>query len=93
MTDPAYSSEQVSDRCGARIRPMVPINDTELRCEQPDTHGEPTHTATLRDFAYPGSRTQVTWLDSDRRNFTGEWIECPVQPCTLPAHHRGNHAP
>lgn len=36
--------------------------------------------------------TQVTWLDGDRRDFTGEFIECPVPHCILPAGHRGNDA-
>ena len=93
MSEHADTSEIVPDRCGARIRPMVPISSIELRCERPDTHVESTHSSTLRDYAYPGSATVVSWLDHDRRNFTGEWIECPVQPCTLPANHRGNHAP
>lgn len=99
MAETSASSEIVPERCGARIRPMVPINSTELRCERPDAHVESTHTldrlhvSTLRDHAYPGSATVVSWLDDDRRNFTGEWVECPVQPCTLPANHRGNHAP
>ena len=78
-------------RCEARIRPMVPINDTELRCEMA-THADPKHVSTLRDYAFPGSATVVQWLDDDRRNFTGPWVECIRPGCILPSNHRGEHA-
>ena len=78
-------------QCEARIRPMLPINDTELCCERP-THADPKHESTLRNYAYPGSATVVTWLHDDRRNFTGPWIECVHPGCILPSNHRGDHA-
>lgn len=78
-------------QCPARMRPFP--NTLELRCER-DAHlpGDRTHEAVLRDYAYPGSRTTVTWYDDDRRTYTGDWIECPHRGCTLPANHRGDHA-
>ena len=72
-------------RCPARIRPFsTPVI---IECEAP-ADGHTTHTGALRDYAYPGSRTELTWLDNDRRNFTGDWVECPVRGCVLPAGHR-----
>jgi len=82
-------------RCEARIRPMVPINDTELRCElvaHVDRKHVSKHVSTLRDYDGPGSVTVVTWLDDDRRNFTGPWVECLRPGCVLPSNHRGEHA-
>lgn len=34
----------------------------------------------------------VTWLDGDRRQFTGDFFPCSEGTCTLPADHKGNHA-
>lgn len=67
---------------------MRPVNDTELQCEDDADHGG-FHGSTLRDYAYPGSATVVSWTDTDRRTFTGDFIECPVVGCIVPAGHRG----
>lgn len=87
----APSAASAGHQCPARMRPFP--NSVELHCERaphlPDDH---THEAVLRDYAYPGSRTTITWYDEDRRTFTGDWIECPHRGCTLPANHRGDHA-
>lgn len=77
--------------CDARIRPMRPVNDIEMRCEADADHGG-AHSSTLRDYAYPGSATVISWRDDDRRNFTGDFIECPLVGCILPANHRGRCA-
>ena len=74
--------------CPVKIRPFP--NSTELRCERAaGNHDE--HYNVLRDYAFPGSETKMTWQDSDRRCFTGEWVECAEQGCVLPNGHRGNH--
>lgn len=79
----------MSDTCTARIRPLS--NDTEIACALAGEHLE--HEGTLRDYAYAGSATTVSWFEDDRRNFHGDWPGlCPAD-CTLPAGHRGNHAP
>lgn len=77
--------------CPARIHPLP--NDTIIDCEEDDAWHEGPHAGVLVDYAYPGSRTTVSWWDTDRRTFTGEWVECPVVSCTLPANHRGRCAP
>lgn len=78
--------------CDAKIRPFP--NDTELQCE--DTFGHPeSHRAVLRDYAYPGSKTDLVWQEGDRRTFRGDWLSCDESPqsrCILPAGHRGRHA-
>lgn len=76
--------------CSARIRPMRPVNDTELACDL-DHDDADSHSATLRDYAYPGSVTVLTWMDSDRRNFRFAWPgDCQVTSgCLLPDTHRG----
>lgn len=77
--------------CPARIAPMRPVNDTIIDCERTDEHT--THSGTLRDYAYPGSATTISWQDGDRRNFTGDLIDCFATPgCILPAGHRGQCA-
>jgi hypothetical protein len=77
--------------CPAMIRPFP--HNLVLRCRREEhLPGDGRHEALLADYAYPGSRTLLTWLDSDRRNFTGPWIECPQLGCSLPAGHRGDHA-
>lgn len=87
--------------CTARIRPLpVP---TEIACEKTgDIHAE--HQAVLRDYAYPGSETIITWQDDDRRCYHGDWPgACGHRErlttgglmrdeCILPKGHRGNHA-
>lgn len=75
--------------CDAKIRPFP--NPTELTCERDDPpHAE--HHATLRDYAYPGSATVMTWFEDDRRTFRGEWAPCAgIALCVLPAGHRGEH--
>lgn len=75
--------------CDARIKPFP--NDTVLTCELPAAHPG-MHESTLRDYAYPGSETVVSWAEDDRRTFRGDWIECVQPNCILPANHRGNHA-
>lgn len=79
-------------QCDAKIRPLP--NDTEMVCEDDHVEVGPDiqHHATLRDYAYPGSTTRVTWNESDRRNFRGEWAPCPTTGCTLPAGHHGRDA-
>lgn len=79
--------------CDAKIRPFP--NPTEVGCERTDgPHDE--HRGVLRDYAYPGSETVLTWQESDRRTFRGAWRDCDltsnVLPCILPAGHRGDHA-
>jgi hypothetical protein len=91
--------------CPYKIRPFP--NDTELQCgkdehlrlDQQDTEpGQtPEHAATLRDYAHPGSVTEVTWLAGDRREFTGDWPGyCRAlghyRDSTLPAGHKGRCA-
>lgn len=76
--------------CQAKIRPFD--NDKEILCEVFDGRHE-THKGGLRDYAAPGSFTEITWLDGDRRTFRGEWKPCArLKNCTLPAEHRGDCA-
>lgn len=67
------------------------------------------HHATVRNYAYPGSVTELQWLAGDRREFTGEWpgpcrkldydpgsgarTEQMAAGCTLHAGHHGRCAP
>lgn len=75
--------------CDARIRPMVPVNDTEIVCLVDGEHAR--HEGELRDYAWPGSLTVVVWFEDDRRTFHGVWPGgCP--DCNLPLRHRGGHA-
>jgi hypothetical protein len=95
--------------CPSKIRPFP--NDTELACEldahvpagttaadrDPDAPDFWTHRAVLRDYAYPGSETIVTWKAGDRREFTGDWPGyCRklghLQNSMLPAGHHGSCA-
>lgn len=57
--------------CTARIRPF--LDDTEVACELDDDEEHDAHTATLRDYAYPGSSTALVWHENDRRNFHDHW--------------------
>ena len=75
--------------CDAKIRPFTDL--TELACEV-ELDGPHTHSSTLRDYAYPGSASVITWFEDDRRNYHGEWPGACFN-CTLPVGHRGNHAP
>lgn len=81
----------MAKKCGAKIRPMP--NPTELECELDAKHinQDTRHKATLRDYAYTGSVSTVSWDEVDRRNFRGEWVPCGF-PCTLPKDHHGRHA-
>lgn len=74
-------------RCDAKIRPFP--NDTELQCDgELDTHLN--HEATLRDYAFPGSVTTISWFDLDRRTFRGDWAPCSATAgCVLPHGHHG----
>ena len=75
--------------CDAKIRPFP--NPHEVTCERDDgPHDE--HKGAVRDYAYPGSKTELTWFESDRRTFRGEWARCPLTGCVLPAGHGGSHA-
>ena len=59
--------------CPARIRPFP--DSKIMDCGHPAFHTGP-HESVLLNYAYGGSSTTLTRLESDRRNFTGEWIEC-----------------
>jgi len=74
--------------CPAKVRPFP--NETEVACELKGAHG--VHQGVIRDYAWPGSRTQIRWDNGHRRNFTGEWMECPQAGCVLPAGHPRRHA-
>lgn len=58
------------------------------------------HSGVVKDYAYPGSRTTITWYEHDRRNFRGGFARCgeptptglTMGACILPVGHRGNHA-
>jgi hypothetical protein len=78
------------NRCDAKIRPM--IGSTELQCESDKNASHSAHTSTLRDYAYSGSVTIITWMESDRRNFHGDWPgQCSLE-CILPKGHLGSHS-
>ena len=84
-------------RCKAKIRPFP--HALELQCEGDtvdDDHlgekhmADPKHTAVLRDYAHPGSKTSISWFEKDRRTFYGEFAPCTRTPgCTLPHIHTG----
>jgi hypothetical protein len=85
--------------CDAKIRPFP--DATELQCEVLHTvqpvDDAATHRATLRNYAYPGSMTGISWRENDRRTFRGQWAPCAnrnkhVINCVLPAGHRGGCA-
>lgn len=78
--------------CDAKLRPFRPINETELACGN-GLEEHTTHSSTLKDYAFPGSRTIMSWHEDDRRNFHGEWPgDCESKDCILPLNHRGIHA-
>lgn len=75
-----------TETCDAKIRPFQ--GTTEISCEVEGDHNR--HKGTLRDYAYPGSETVITWLESDRRTYHGKWPgDCLTWGCTLPARHKG----
>lgn len=80
--------------CTARIRPFRTINNTELECSQYTGHGG-RHSGILRDYAYQGSKSVISWDDFDRRCFHGEWPgDCAGLggTCLLPGGHNGECA-
>lgn len=78
--------------CTARIRPFVPVNDGDLRCERAAGHAS-SHASTLRDYAHPGSATVINWQEADRRTFHDDWPgACTDDGCILPDGHHGGHA-
>lgn len=92
MTD-AYATD-LPDLCDAAIRPFAPVNVFEIRCDiTGPTHDR--HQGTILDYAHPGSKTSISWFESDRRNFHGAWPgDChATQGCILPEHHRGSCQP
>ena len=78
-------------QCEWKIRPFP--NDTEVECEKGLGHedGDPQHSGVLRDYAYPGSVTTISWMHDDRRNFCGQWLPCHMTGCTLPLNHPRDH--
>ena len=76
--------------CDAKIRPFRGRNETEVQCEVEKVHS--VHSGIVRDYAWPGSETTISWEEGDRRNFRGEFTECSHLGCTLPAEHWGGHA-
>lgn len=78
-------------QCDAKIRPF-PAPSVELQCEHEMVPAHEMHHSTLRDYAHPGSATTLTWEESDRRTFRGDWIECPERGCVLPGGHPRGHA-
>lgn len=78
------------DICDAAMRLDYHDNIT-LRCELERPHRD--HQAVLRDYAFDGSVTLITWHEDDRRNYHGEWPgPCEDSDCILPWKHRGAHA-
>ena len=80
--------------CPARIKPFRRINEVEIKCELTGWHDP--HSGTIRDYAYKGSATVITWFDSDRRTYDNEWPgDCNGNEgqCVLPLGHLGRHNP
>jgi hypothetical protein len=76
------------DPCDAAMR--LDHHDVELRCELERPHRD--HQVLLRNYAFAGSVTIMTWHEGDRRCFHGEWPgDCEVVDCTLPLGHKGDH--
>jgi hypothetical protein len=93
MTDLAGSGKTTEPGpCDAAIRPFPVGNETEVRCEE--SHRDEKHSGTIRDYAYPGSETVISWVESDRRNFHGPWPGYCFRNlnCTLPRDHGGDCA-
>jgi hypothetical protein len=77
--------------CDARVRPFRPFNELEVECRF--THPHPgLHEGVLRDYAYTGSMTVISWMASDRRSFRGEFHPCVHDGCLLPLLHHGECA-
>lgn len=84
--------------CDWAIRPFT--DRTEVRCEKDHPQGDQEHEGVVRDYAYPGSETKISWLAGDRREFEGNWPGFCMrlgstggrQNCTLPATHHGRCA-
>lgn len=74
-------------KCQARIRPFPNTGIVDCELEE---HTTGMHSGGVAHL-YPGSHTKLQWLDDDRRNFRGEWIDCPEKGCTLPANHPRKH--
>lgn len=81
--------------CDAAIRPFP--NETEVRCDGRHESPAERHAGDVRDYAYPGSLTRLSWDESDRRNFHGAWPGPCTESldghrwCRLPAGHHGVH--
>jgi hypothetical protein len=67
----------------------------DIRCgKKAHKPADSEHRGVVMDYAYPGSRTEITWQAGDRREFTGDWPgPCPKGSCTLHAGHHGRCAP
>lgn len=71
--------------CPCKIRPFP--DDTEVTCSNTPGHID-RHRGWLIGRAGPGSVTEITWFDDDRRNFRGDWRQCvATKGCILPAGH------
>lgn len=90
---PHPTPASIDSSCPAGIRPFRPASDAEVRCGVVGSHE--LHEGELRDYAFPGSVTQVQWLADDRRTFLGPWPgSCELVPgCTLPTNHPRSCAP
>lgn len=77
-------------KCNAKIAPF-PDKSVIVLCDRSDERHD-SHTGTLLNYAGPGSKSNITWWEEDRRNFRGEYIPCDDNRCTLPKDHRGQHA-
>jgi hypothetical protein len=77
-------------RCSAKIRPFRTVNETELQCDR-EKHLDDAHRSLLKDYAFPGSETEIAWFEKDRRTFYGAWSECPSTNCLLPRGHPRDH--
>lgn len=75
--------------CDAKIRPFP--HDLELVCELDAGHPN-SHYGVVRDYAWKGSHTGISWEEDDRRTFHGDWAHCSDEDCVLPGGHRGSHA-
>lgn len=84
--------------CDAAMRPMVPVNEYEVRCQEQHDYGlADTHRGVISGFNPDGRSTMIVWMEDDRRNFHGDWPgRCSESfsgdQCILPQGHRGNHA-
>jgi hypothetical protein len=72
--------------CPVRIRLWSHKPGGTFDCRLNEGHG-PAHEAT---GLYP--HQTISWVDGDRRAFTGEFTPCDQSSCILPAGHGGSHA-